>query len=70
MPIFEREPAVWNAIRRLPESSAMFKEYLLEWFESVEPTDKPMLSLVLDALNLPDYALSPKAVDALIRAAE
>lgn len=70
LPIFEREPAVWNAIRRLPESSAMFKEYLLEWFESVEPTDKPMLSLVLDALNLPDYALSPKAVDALIRAAE
>lgn len=51
LPIFERQLAVWSATRRLPESSATFGEYLLDWIESVEPTDKPMLSLVLDALN-------------------
>ena len=51
LPIFESEPAGWNAIRRLPASSAMFMDYLLEWHASVEPADKPFVQRILDAFQ-------------------
>ena len=51
LPIFESEPAGWNAIRRLPDSSAMFRDYLLEWHRLVEPADKPFVALVLRAFQ-------------------
>ena len=51
LPIFESEPGVWNAIRRLPHSSAMFREYMLEWHSWVEPAEKPLVKRILDAFN-------------------
>ena len=51
LPIFESKPALWNSVRRLPGSSAMFREYLLEWQACVEPPEKPFLGHVLDAFN-------------------
>ena len=51
LPIFESEPAVWNAIRRLPHSSAMFREYMLEWHAWVEPAEKPLVKRILDAFT-------------------
>ena len=51
LPIFESEPAVWNVIRRLPHSSAMFREYMLEWRSWVEPAEKPQVKRILDAFN-------------------
>ncbi len=51
LPIFEDDPAGWNAIRRLPASSAMLMDYLLEWHASVEPTDKPFVKRILDAFQ-------------------
>ncbi len=51
LPIFESEPAVWNAINRLPHSSSMFREYMLEWHEWVEPAEKPLVKRILDALT-------------------
>ena len=47
LPIFESEPAGWNAIRRLPNSSAMFKDYLREWHSLVEPLDRPFVNRIL-----------------------
>ena len=47
LPIFESEPAGWNAIRRLPNSSAMFEDYLREWHSLVEPLDKPFVKRIL-----------------------
>ena len=52
LPIFENDPTVWNAIRRLPESSAMFREYMLEWHAWVGPTEKPLVKRILGALRL------------------
>ena len=51
LPIFESELAVWNTIRRLPHSSAMFREYMLEWHSWVEPADKPLVKRILDAFT-------------------
>ena len=51
LPIFESDPAGWNAIRRLPASSAILKDYLLEWHASVEPADKPFVKRILDAFQ-------------------
>ena len=51
LPIFESEPTVWNAIRRLPDSSAMFREYMLEWHKCVEPAEKPLVKRIMDALT-------------------
>ena len=36
LPIFESETAGWNAVRRLPNSSAMLKDYLRYWCSQVE----------------------------------
>ena len=47
LPIFESEPAGWNAIRRLPKSSAMFEGYLREWHSLVEPLDRPFVKRML-----------------------
>ena len=49
LPIFESEPTAWNAIRRLPDSSAMFREYMIEWHTWVESAEKPLVKRILDA---------------------
>ena len=51
LPIFESEPTVWNAIRKLPDSSAMFSEYMLEWHAWVESAEKPIVKRILDAFK-------------------
>ena len=51
LPILESEPSGWNAIRQLPDSSAMFGDYLLEWYARVEPADRPFLKQILDAFS-------------------
>ena len=47
LPIFESEPSGWNAIRNLPDSSAMFKDYLSEWNSQVEPLDRPFIERIV-----------------------
>ena len=47
LPIFESEPAGWNAIRNLPDSSVMFRDYLIEWHELVELVDKPFVNRII-----------------------
>ena len=49
LPTFESEPGGWNAVRRLPKSSAMFGDYLLEWHAQVEPDDRPFVKRILNA---------------------
>ena len=49
LPILEREPWGWNSIRQLPDSSAMFGDYLLEWYTRVELADRPFVKRILDA---------------------
>ena len=51
LPIFESEPTLWNAIRRLPDSSAMFREYVLEWHAWAEPTERTLVKRILAAFT-------------------
>lgn len=51
LPIFENDPAGWNAVRRLPDSSATFGEYLFDWHTLAEPVDKPFVRRILDAFS-------------------
>ena len=48
LPIFESEPTVWNAVRKLPDSSAILREYMLEWHACVEPAEAPLVKRILD----------------------
>ena len=47
LPILESEPAGWNAVRKLPDSSAMFRDYLLDWHSQIEPIDKPFVNRII-----------------------
>ena len=47
LPIFESEPAGWNAVRRLPSSSAMLKDYLRDWHSQVRSIDKPFVNRII-----------------------
>ena len=49
LPLFENDPATWNSVRILPESSSMFGEYLLEWHARVEPSDRPLVMRIVEA---------------------
>ena len=51
LPAVEGEPGGWNAVRRLPNSSAMFGDYLLEWHAQVEPDDRPFVERILGAFG-------------------
>ena len=47
LPIFESDPTGWNAIRRLPDSSVLFKDYLCDWHSQVEPIDQPFVNCII-----------------------
>ena len=47
LPTFEAEPTGWNAVRNLPNSSGYLMEYLADWYESVDATDKPFVKRVI-----------------------
>ena len=47
LPIFESDPTGWNAIQWLPDSSALFKDYLSNWHSQVEPIDKPFVNCII-----------------------
>ena len=49
--IFESDPGGWNAIRNLPDSPSMFKDYIAEWHARVEPADKPFVKRISDAFG-------------------
>ena len=51
LPIFESEPAGWNAIKNLPDSTARFGDYLIEWRRMVEFTDRPFVNRIMDAFE-------------------
>lgn len=51
LPIFEDVPAGWNAIRKLPNSSARLSDYLRDWHSSVDSVDKPFVKRLSDAFD-------------------
>lgn len=47
LPIFEATPTGWNTIRSMPASSAVFRDYLTDWWLRVNPRDKPFVSNII-----------------------
>ena len=52
LPIFESEPAGWNAVRNVPATKGPLTEYLADWYAQVELADKPFLKRILDVFEL------------------
>lgn len=46
LPIFIEDPSGWNAIRKLPASRGMLKEYLQDWHKQVDDADKEFVKKV------------------------
>ena len=51
LPIFEGTPTGWNAVRNFPISKGYLKEYLKDWYSSVELEDKPFVARLSDAFG-------------------
>ena len=46
LPLFEAEPCGWNAVTRLPPSSAPFHSYLPEWEQRVEGPEQAFVNQI------------------------
>ena len=54
LPVFERHPEGWNAVRRLPRSDALIGQYLAHWKEAAQPCDQAFVGQIQDALGALD----------------
>ncbi len=51
LPIFEKIPNGWNAIRKLPNSSDKLADYLIAWYRAVDPHDKTFVARISEAFG-------------------
>ena len=51
LPIFEDTSTGWNAVRNFPTSKGYLKEYLKDWYLSVESEDKPFVERLSNAFG-------------------
>ena len=51
LPLFEDIPNGWNAIRKLPNSSDRFADYLIAWYWAVDPNDKVFVARIAEAFG-------------------
>ena len=47
LPLFESDPAGWNAVRRFPRSESLLMDYLNEWSAEVDDEDRPFVELII-----------------------
>lgn len=58
--IFVEHPRGWNAVRQLPASSLKISDYMFEWLDDTNGTDKEVVQLLIDAMEISD---EPEAFD-------
>lgn len=51
LPVFEKTPNGWNAIRKLPNSKGVLADYLVAWYSVVDPKDKNFVARLSDAFG-------------------
>ena len=51
LPLFEKTPNGWNAIRKLPNSSDKLADYLVNWYSAVDPDDKIFVAEISKAFG-------------------
>ena len=51
LPLFEKTPNGWNAIRKLPNSSEKLADYLVSWHRAVDLDDKTFVAKIVEAFD-------------------
>ncbi len=51
LPIFEKAPNGWNAIRKLPNSTEALAAYLVAWYSAVDRKDKDFVARLSDVFG-------------------
>ena len=52
LPLFEQQPEGWNAVRHLPETPGRMRQYLQEWREQVQSSEKTFVTKIATRLGL------------------
>ena len=53
LPLFEKKTTGWNAIRNLPISNGYLKDYLMDWYSSVDEEDKQFVKRISEVFGYP-----------------
>ena len=59
LPVFEKTPSGWNAIRKLPNSTDLLADYLVAWYSVVDPKDKSFVAKLSDTFG---YTIPPEEI--------
>lgn len=51
LPVFQKTPNGWNAIRKLPNSTDALANYLVAWYLTVDPEDKDFVARLSSAFG-------------------
>ena len=51
LPLFEKTPNGWNAIRKLPNSSEKLSDYLVSWHKAVDSDDKAFVARIAEEFD-------------------
>ena len=51
LPIFEKTPGGWNAIRKLPNSTCLLADYLAAWYYEANSEDRDFVAKLSDAFG-------------------
>ncbi len=51
LPLFEKTPSGWNAIRKLPNSSDRLADYLVSWHRAVDLDDKAFVAKIAEEFD-------------------
>lgn len=51
LPIFEKTPRGWNAIRKFPNSTSLLADYFVDWYSEVDPEDRAFVARISEAFE-------------------
>ena len=52
LPIFEKNPEAWNAVRQMPTSRGKMSEYMKDWYRNVDIEDKRFVEAIAKEMGI------------------
>lgn len=52
LPVFQEHPEAWNAVRQMPVSNSKMKDYMREWYDTVDDQDKEYVKQIADIMGI------------------
>lgn len=52
LPIFEKNPEAWNAVRKMPASKGKMSEYMQDWHDAVDVRDKESVEAIAKEMGI------------------